>query len=126
MGLSQPEQVVTLRVRALSATGDYTFGRSQGNFLIDSAAAVAQLVKTNLLLLQGEWFLDLTYGMPWFQGVLGTGTKNIYDMLIQDNVLSTPGVTKILDYSSDLQGRTLSVTMTILTQFSTATVQVTL
>lgn len=115
-----------MRVRALSATGDYTFGQSQANFLVDSSAAVAQLVRTNLLLLQGEWFLDVTYGMPWFQGVLGVGTKNVYDMLIQANVLSTPGVSKILNYSSDLQGRALSVAMTLQTKFSTEPVTVTL
>jgi hypothetical protein len=115
-----------MRVRALSPTGDYTFGRSQGNFLVDSSAAVAQLIRTNLLLWQGEWFLDQTYGMPWSQDVLGVGTKSIYDMVIQANVLATMApyqaqtgqAGSITSYSSSLQGRKLSVSMTVATPFS--------
>ena len=33
---------------------------------------IAQLVKSRLLTLYGEWDLDLTVGVPWFNNVLGT------------------------------------------------------
>ncbi len=108
-----------MRVRAQSATGDYTFGRSQGNFLIDSPACVQQLVVTRLLLFQGEWFLDKTEGMPWSTAVVGTGTKPFYDRAIQDEILNTAGVTSIVDYSSvlDARSRTLTVSAIVNTQF---------
>jgi hypothetical protein len=117
----------TMRVRALSATGDYTFGQGQANYLVNSPAAVAQLVVTSLLLLQGEWYLDVTQGMPWVPDVLGVGTTNIYDKIIQAYVLSVQGVTGITEYSSSLNTnrRSLTVTMTLDTLYG-PTEQITL
>lgn len=111
-----------MRVRALSVTGDYQFGRSQGNFLLDTPAAVGQLVGTAMRLLQGEWFLDTQAGMPWAQEVLGRGTVNFYDLVIQDYVLSIQGVASIVTYASKLDGvtRRLTVSITIDTIFSVA------
>lgn len=112
-----------MRYRALSPDGDYTFGQGSANFLIDSPEAVAQSVLTRLLLWQGEWFLDVTAGTPWLQGILGTGTKPLYDLLIRQRVTDTLGVTGIASYSSQLDvERGLSVTMTIDTEFGQAKV----
>lgn len=113
-----------MRVRALSPTGDYTWGQGGANFLVDSPAAVAQLVQTTLLLWQGEWFLDVLYGTPWLQQILGQfGAKSVVDIIIQSVILGTQPqgcVTKIVDYSSTLSGRSLTVQATIDTQFSAA------
>jgi hypothetical protein len=113
-----------MRYRALSEDGDYTFGQSEANFLINSPAAVAQAVKTRLLLFTGEWFLDTTEGTPWAEKVLGTGTKAFYDRALQERTLDTDGVTAIEDYSSSLDPATrhLSVTMTISTAYGQASV----
>lgn len=111
-----------MRVRALSATGDYTFGRGGQNYLVDSPQAVGQLVETTLRLWQGEWFLDVLYGTPWLQQILGVfGAKSVVDMIVQAVILGTQPqgcVTKIVSYSSTLQGRALAVVATIDTQFS--------
>ena len=117
-----------MRYRALSPSGDYTFGQGQANFLINSPAAVAQSVMTRLKLWLGEWFLDNTEGTPWLTEVLGTGTKPLYDMAIRSRVLQTPGVTGITNYSSSLdpKSRNLSVNMTINTQYGAAPVAVVL
>lgn len=100
-----------MRVRQMSATGDYTFGQSQANFLINSAAAVAQCIQTALGLMQGEWFLDNTKGTPYGAQILGFGTSGLYDQAIQNVILNVPGVTQITDYESSLDGelRSLSV-----------------
>lgn len=115
-----------MRVRALDADGDYRFGKSQGDFLINSPAAVAQSVLTRLRLWQGEWFLDTTEGTPYSQQILGKTAQAIYDLAIRERVLDTDGVTAIEDYASSLDDTTrkLSVTMTIdtvygITQVST-------
>lgn len=121
---------MSIRYRALSATGDYTFGHGSANFLVDSAAAVAQFVLTRLKLSQGEWFLDVTEGTPWATQVLGTGTRSLYDLAIQQRVLTTPGklVTSMTNYSSsrDPTTRKLTVDMTIDTPFGATQVQATL
>lgn len=108
-----------MRVRAQDSDGDYTFGRGGENFIVNSPAAVAQLVLTGLRLLKGEWFLDKTVGMPWLQDVIGVGTKPFYDLAIQNQILNTVGVTGIASYSSTLDPvkRGLSVTAVVDTQF---------
>lgn len=108
-----------MRVRALTSTGDMKFGNGGSDFLVNSPAAVAQLVETGLLLWRGEWFLDLTVGTPYMTDVLGYGTKALYDIAIQNQVLGTQGVTGISSYSSTFNSaaRSLTVTMTVQTQF---------
>lgn len=106
-----------MRVRALSPTGDYTFGQGQANFLVNSPAAVAQSILTRLLLWQGEWFLDTRDGTPWLQSVIGKNTKSLYDTVIRARVLETKGVTSIERYSSTLTGRKLHVEMIVNTLY---------
>ena len=115
-----------MRLRMQTATGDYTFGRSLGNFWVDSSAGVAQLIKTRLGLWEGEWFLDNTDGTPYAQNILGTGTQSLYDLAIQQRVLGTQGVTSIVAYSSSVNpvDRTLTVDMLVMTQYSTTPVPV--
>lgn len=89
-----------MTVRKLSPTGDFTFGASQLNLMSNSPATVAQVVQTSLLLWLGEWYLDVTKGMPWLQGVLGKHNKETADVTIQDYILGVQGVTDIQDYVS--------------------------
>lgn len=112
-----------MRYRELSATGDYTFGRGSGNFLVNSPACVAQAVLTRLKLLQGEWFLDVTEGTPYLQKVMGYNTVS-RDQVIKQRILQTQGVTSIVDYNSTLDPRTraFSVTATIDTIYGQTTV----
>lgn len=108
-----------MRYRALSSTGDYTFGGGNNNFLIDQPATVGQAVQTRLKLLTNEWFLDVTEGTPYSTEVLGEHTAETYDSVIRDRILTTDGVTDIADYSSirDPITRQLTVSATIDTIF---------
>lgn len=112
-----------MRYRALDANGDYSFGRGALDFLVNSPEAVAQAVKTRLLLARGEWFLDVEEGTPWATKVLGTGTQQTYDLAIRERILETEGVTEIVDYSSSLNRDTrfLTVTARINTVYGQAT-----
>lgn len=117
-----------MRYRKLDANGDFTFGHSQADFYVDQPEAVAQAVETRLALWTGQWFLDITEGTDWQSGVLGKYTSNLYDSIIKDRIVSTPGVDSIDSYSSTLDpsSRTLSVIAVINTAFGAATVQATL
>lgn len=86
-----------MRYRAQTPSGDFTFGSSQKNFLIDSPSAVAQAVLTTLLLIYGEWYLDTTAGTPYLQGVMGYESRDTADATIQTQIL---GVTAIVSPSS--------------------------
>lgn len=115
-----------MRVRAMDANGDMTWGSSQQNFLVNSPEAVGQLVLTRLKLLQGEWFLDKTAGVPWSTQILGRNTGSTYDQAIKACILGTQGVTSIISYSSTLVNRKLTVTATIDTAYGQTTITTTL
>jgi hypothetical protein len=100
-----------MRLRKQDAAGDMQFGHNAGDFWHDQAEGVGQSAMTRLLLYRGEWFLDLTEGMPWGgfplsdavvqQGrVLGAHTQLSRDVAIQQRVLRTPGVQSIESYAS--------------------------
>lgn len=111
-----------MRVRKMDSGGDRVFGRGRLDFLADSAEAVALLVKARLGLWTGEWFLDVTEGTQWIDGILGHNTRATRDAVIRERILGTPGVRALLSYSSSLVSRRLSVTTTIDTIFGPATV----
>lgn len=115
-----------MRYRALNSSGDFVFGRGMAEYLVNSPAAVAQAVQTALLLHQGEWFLDLTVGMPWETQVIGYNTKSLYDAAIKNQILGVQGVRSILAYSSSLNTATrlLSVQVTINTIFGQTTTSI--
>jgi len=106
-----------MRYRALSSTGDMSFGVNGANFLVDSPECVGQAILTTLKLLRGTWFLDLLQGVPWLTQVLGYGTQGLYDQLIQSVILSVPGVTPvggIIAYTSTLNKTTRALTIAAL------------
>jgi hypothetical protein len=111
-----------MRVRALDANGDMTFGFSSVNFLVNSPQAVVQCVLTALKLWQGEWFLDTTAGMPWSTQVLGMNTQSLYDNAVRTVILGVQGVTGITAYSSSLNAATreLSIEVEISTAYGSA------
>lgn len=100
-----------MKYRQLDNLGDYSIGA----FYTDIPQAVAQAVQTRLRLFAGEWFLDTTDGTPWRTEVLGKYTRETYDTVIQQRILSTPGVVGIATYASTFDGdrRALTVSATI-------------
>lgn len=113
-----------MRYRRLDADGDYSFGRGMDDFLIDVPEAPAQAALTRLFLFQGDWFLDSAEGMTWRTRVLGNRTADTRDPAIRARVLGTPGVSRIDEYSSNLNRdtRRFSVDMKISTIYGPAVV----
>jgi len=87
--------------RRLSSTWDYTLGGGRGNYLI-GAEAVAQAIKSRLLLLREEWWMDRNDGLPFWQSIHGYQgrDKDTVERLITDRILGTPNVIRIHDISS--------------------------
>lgn len=75
---------------------------------------VAQRLKIRLLTFQEEYFMDVTYGVPWFQRVLGKKTsKAAVDLLFQQQILLETGVKEITSFSSTLVNRNYSMTFRV-------------
>lgn len=111
-----------MRYRALSATGDYTFGQGSANYLIDVPLTVGQAVKTRLLLLTQEWFLDLTEGTPYSTQILGTNTRATRDLAVKARILKTPGVKQLVQYASEVRDRQFLVGAIVDTIYGQTTV----
>lgn len=100
--------------------GDYTWGQSERNYLVDSPTAVAQAVLTRLKLWQGEWFLNLQEGVPYLQQILGHPPgANVPDSAIRARILGTPYVTRLTDWAStyDPNNRNFTVSCKLFTAF---------
>ena len=74
-------------------TGDIIF--ENGKTLVTSceAGSVAQRVYIHLRTFQSEWFMNLTYGVPWLQLFSKKGiTKSYIDRVLQEEVYRVEGV----------------------------------
>lgn len=104
-----------MRYRKLDENGDYVFGSSENDFLVNSPEAVAQAILTRLKFWLGEWFADTSDGTGWNQSILGKQPKNLYELTLRQRVLETLGVSGIQSFGSELDSETrrLTVTMTV-------------
>ena len=74
---------------------------------------VAQRVRTRLQLFLGEWFLDTSQGVPWFQEILVKPANIVTTQaLIKNTILNTPDVTGIESYSDSFDGTSRTYTVT--------------
>ena len=86
---------------------------------------IAQLVKCRLLTLYGEWDLDLTLGVPWFNEILGTTTGiNTAQQIILDTINQTWGVYEVITFDATYSNRQLSITFTAASIFGDFTSEV--
>jgi hypothetical protein len=111
----------------LDATGDLSQDDSGALEWVTGADAVKQLLQCRLRLFLGEWFGDLTAGVPQYQQILDTppradGTSQppssrVVEAALRKVILGTLYVEAITAFSMDFspQTRTLSVTFTATT-----------
>jgi hypothetical protein len=111
----------TLIVTQLGPDGDLLRGFGQ---TLRTSAATAQKVRSRLLLIQGEWFLDPDAGVPWFANdnsvdppIMGTRGADLgyVERVLKRTILETHGVSKLLDFALELNrsARALSVSATV-------------
>ena len=72
--------------------------------LLNSEAAVArQTLSINLQFYQGEWFLDLDYGVPYFQTIIRKGvSKILVDSIIRNVILTSYRISTIESFESEI------------------------
>lgn len=107
--------------RKLDNNNDMVFGGNANDFYHDTDA-VGQAIFTSLKLLQGEFWLDKSIGLPLFQHIVGqSGTPehlHAADMLVQEVILGVQGVNQIISFSSTYQNRQYAIEqITAQTQF---------
>lgn len=92
-------------------TNDYTFGYGVGNFY-GGNTAVAQAIKTKILLFYGEWWENLGLGIPMFQSIIGQTNKNNVNIaaqsLLRKRILEVEEVTSIVSLTATIENRNFS------------------
>jgi hypothetical protein len=83
--------------------------------LITGITEIQQLVADTLRSFQGDWFLDLDLGLPYYQTIFRKATS-ISDIegIFLDAITSVPGILDItkFDLEFDAKNRTLNVVFT--------------
>lgn len=118
--------MATITVRKLDPnTWEPLQGNGLGNFISD-LDAVAQIIATRLKLFQGEWFLNLSDGLPLFQRILGTSgaerNLQVITNLISQRILQTVFVTAINSITATYVNRKFTFTAQVQTSFGPLTV----
>lgn len=112
-----------MKYRKLDEHGDYTIGRRDEMY--EGTEAVAQAVKTRLLLLLGEWWENPDDGTPLFEKVLGQRLTDEppdeIDLVFSERINKTQGVADITLFESsvNVEKRTYSANITVKTVFDT-------
>ena len=107
---------------ALDSNHDIIIGR--GTTRISGAAQVAQLVKCRLLTIFGEWKLDSSLGLPWFEAIF---TKQVrpsdIEAAIANIIRGTAGVQQLIsiDIDADYRARSLGISFTALSDYGDIT-----
>ena len=104
---------MTAIVRRLDSAHDMTFGAGLRNYAT-GAEGTAQRVRCRLLTNVGEWFLDTSVYVPWWQlegsdvqPIMG-GPKNLQyaEAQLKAVILATDGVASIVAFSMTFEGAT--------------------
>jgi hypothetical protein len=87
--------------------------------LVESLDAIRQHVRQRLQLFLGEWFLDITVGVPYFQNIY---VKNpnliVVEALFRDRLVTTPGIEEVNEFNFDYD----NLTRELKVEFSATTI----
>ncbi len=65
--------------------------------------SLSQRLKVKLMTFQGEWFLDVNEGIPYFQSIFGKNrAKETIDAIFKRAILGEPEVLSILSFYSEI------------------------
>jgi hypothetical protein len=79
-------------------------------FLVSEVDAVTQYLKQRMKLFLGEWFLDEASGIPYFDRILVKNPNLVeIDAIFKNEILSTPGVVELLEFSINIDGQARSM-----------------
>lgn len=76
---------------------------------------VAQRLKIRLLTFMGEYFWDTSYGVPYWQRLLGVKqtSKAAIDLIFNQKILEEPGIKEIVTFNSTFSNRIYSLTFSV-------------
>lgn len=116
-----------LKCRILDADGDYSFGNNDQDYTA-GIDAIAQVIKTKVLLFYGEWWENIGIGIPMFQSIIGQmnpeALQTSASLLITKRIMEVEGVISVDDVTITRSGRTLNFQISVNTEAGETTVEV--
>lgn len=110
-------------------TGDMVYVNGGCPVTQRTAEVVAQRLRITLYTFLGEWFLDTTVGVPYFQQIFGKlRSKASVDLIFQQIITTDPDVIEILTFESvlDKTARGYSMTFQVRVADNTASLPITI
>jgi len=101
----------TLKLGAI--THDLVIGNDHKFTLISGSDQVRQRVKVALMHYEGEYFLNVKNGIPYYTTLLGSKNSSLLSNTLRKKILAVPGVLRILDFSLVIERSTRAYTPTI-------------
>lgn len=98
--------------------GDFEHDSTTNNLrIVEGNEEVRQIIMANLETIEGEWFLDITIGVPWFTEILQKNVSlNRIDGIIINVISSSKGVISLLTYDSSVDAKTRTFNMEFVAQ----------
>lgn len=101
---------------ALAADGDILIDAG-GLHLLSGTDAIVQAARFRMLFFRAEWFMNMDIGVPYFEELIGDASKNAgvqgrAEAAFAAAILSTPGVTEILQLGVAIDGKTRTMIVT--------------
>lgn len=97
----------------LTLNSDWDFQIENADLkIIEDKQALVQFLKQRIQLFFGEWFLDSSLGVPYYQEVLVKSPgRDAVDAVFKKVILETPGIVELQSFEFDYNNatRTLNV-----------------
>lgn len=88
-------------------THDIALSKANDLVLIDGAERIRQQIKVTLLTFFGEWFLDTTFGVPYFEVILIKNPRRAeIENVLRQKVRDVPGVSAVPSVEIEIDAAT--------------------
>ncbi len=112
-----------MKYRRLDENGDYSFGNNSLDYIEDNDAII-QAIKTKLYLFYGEWWEDISLGLPMFQSILGQvsneNLRRTVILLCAEQIQSVEGVSSVDSIVVGISARKLTLDIDVTTSYGTS------
>ena len=92
--------------------------------MAEGADAVAQQIKIVLKTFMGEWFLDTTVGIPYFEDILKKNPRSeVVETVLRGKIASVTGVTRVTAFGISIDNRLRTMTINYSAETNEGTIE---
>lgn len=106
-----------MKFRNLDNNGDWTFGKGLNNY-VERNSAIGLNIKTRILSWLGDCFFDVDAGIDWINRLGSKNQRALLELDLRNQILQAEGVTGILEFSTNLNGRNFTADYSVQTVYS--------